>query len=222
MNPQEPIDRLDQATADRLAKLAALPVDTSRLDAALKARIPRTAAGPVAVFFHLRAVAAALATIGLIGVIAYSLSGGAVLASPDAMAQVHQEMLSGSAPMTPVNSIAQANQAIAASGNVGVSIPDVSAEQVMCCCTHSIKDKQIACVMLKGSGDAPVTMAVAKAEDMRSPPDAKVRTVGGIEYRLQSKGNLNMVMTQRNGRWICLMGTLTDDQLIEMAQSIKL
>jgi len=221
MNSQEPIDRLDQATADRLMKLRSMPVDTSRLDHLIEAQIPR--ARTRSVLFRigpLRAVAASLATIGMIGVIVWSLSGGAVLASPDMMAQFHRDMLSDKTMAIKVDTIAQANQAISEQWNNGVQIPQVPAEHVMMCCMRSIKDKRVACVLLQSDG-VPVTMAVASAMDMKCPT-SQTLTREGVEYHIQSSGNLNMVMAERDGRWICLIGTLPADRLMNIAGAIRL
>jgi hypothetical protein len=223
MNPQDQPDRLDLATAQRLSKLRSMPVETARLDAMIESQVPRPAAGPVAAFLRLRpvrAVAASIAMFGIIGVIAWSLSGGAVLASPDMIAQFHHEMVSGTSPAMQVDSIADANRMLARQWSDAVQIPQVPSEHVMLCCMHSIKDKRVACVLLKSEGNVRVTLAVAKAMDMRLP-ESEVIVRNGAKYHLQSSKELNMVMTERDGRWICLIAALSSDRLIEIAGSIQ-
>src|SRR4029077_14554456 len=106
------------------------------------------------------AMAASIATIGIIGVMIYSLSGGPVMASPDAMAQFHQDNISGRMPAIPVSSLAEAGS------KLSVDMPEMPAEHAMLCCMHSIKDRRMACVLLRSEGDVPVTLAVANADDL--------------------------------------------------------
>jgi hypothetical protein len=82
-----------------------------------------------------------------------------------------------------------------------------------------VKDKKVACVLLKREG-VPVTMTVAKDSDMRLPKSPPV-VRNGISYHVQSSGSLNMVMTQRHGRWVCLIGELASDRLMELADQLQ-
>ncbi|HEY7088576.1 MAG TPA: hypothetical protein VH518_10835 [Tepidisphaeraceae bacterium] len=224
MTTENPIPNvpLDQATADRLARLRAMPVDTSNIDAQIAAKIPRPREAPVLLRIRaLRAVAASLALIGLIGAIIWSLSGGAVLAEPTMMAQFHEELVSGKVAATQVKSIAEANQALKDQWEHGVSIPSVPTEHVMMCCMRSIQDKRLACVLLQSDRGVPVTMAVAKAMDMRIPPNSERVVKNGLEFHIQRTTGLTMVMTERGGRWICLIGALPSDRLIDIGAGIE-
>jgi hypothetical protein len=82
-----------------------------------------------------------------------------------------------------------------------------------------VKNKRIACVLLKTQG-VPVTMTVANAADMKLPTCPMV-TRDGITYHVQSSGKLNMITTQRNERWVCLIGEITTEQLMEMAAKLQ-
>jgi hypothetical protein len=63
-------------------------------------------------------------------------------------------------------------------------------------------------------------MTVANASDMQMPASStSVRN--GIEYQVQSIGTLNMVMTQRNGRLICLIAKLPIDRLIDLSAGLE-
>ncbi len=220
MNNDTPNDRLDEATAQRLAKMRSLPVDTSRLDKSIQSSVPRPA-GRLRLWQirPLRAVAASAAILLMVGAILWSLSGGEVLASPETMARFHQDLLSGKVAAVQVDSIAEANRTLAAQWNATIEIPQVPAEHGMMCCMRTIKDKRVACVLLKNEG-VPVTMAVARAMDMKLP-GAQTITRNGMEYRLQSAGELNMVMTERAGRWICLIGKLPAERLMNIASAIS-
>jgi hypothetical protein len=219
---------LDRAIARRLAKLRALPVDTTRLDKALRAQLPQPEArargqgkSPLALLWlrPVRAIAASVAILAVIGAILLSSSGGPVLASPAQMAQVHEEMVQGRTPVMQVDSISEANKALSAQWLQLPALPAVPEDHVMACCMRSIKNKKVACVLLRNEG-VPVTMTVANAADMQMPKAPRVFH-GGIDYRVQSIGKLNMVMTERSGRWLCLIGELPPQRLMDLAANLR-
>lgn len=200
-----------------------MPVDTSHLDKLILAKIPRPQTKQSSIFFSMRtvrAIAASVLVFVMVGVIVFSLSGGAVMASPDMMATFHNEMVSGKVVAMEVSSITEANKALADQWNRGVELPQVPTEHVMLCCMRTIKDKRVACVLMHSDG-VPVTMTVASASDMKCP-DSEMITRGNFTFMVQSSGNLNMVMTQQNGRWICLIGQLPSEKLVSIASAIKL
>ena len=66
----------------------------------------------------------------------------------------------------------------------------------------------------------PITMAVARSQDMRLPRGPTV-TRDGITYHVESTGTLTMVSTERDGRFVCLIGETTQDRLIDLAAAMK-
>jgi hypothetical protein len=207
----------------RLSRLAAMPVDTSHLDLRLQDEIPRPQERPRVVMRigWLRAVAASVGVLLTAGVIMWSLSGGPAMASADVMAQFHNEMVSGKAGAAPVNSIAEANKALKHQWENGVELPNVPSGHAMMCCMRSVEDKRVACVLLKNEGGVPVTMCVARAMDMRVPHGQRV-IKAGLEFHVQTaKDGLSMVTTERGGRWICLMGALPSDRLVDIGTAIE-
>jgi hypothetical protein len=222
VNEATPNNPLDQATQARLGKLRSMPVDTTRLDLAMERLLPRPREGAARIL-HMRPVKAAAAVIALVtmvGVVLWSLSGGAVLAAPDMMARFHQEMIDGKVQAIEVQDIAQANQALASQWEQTVQIPQVPDGHAMLCCMRTIKDKRVACVLLRdGNSGVPVTMAVAKAVDLRMP-DTQSVVREGVKYHLQTSGDLHMVMTERDGRFFCLISELPTEDLIKLVQGI--
>jgi hypothetical protein len=216
-------ERLDRATADRLAKLRAMPVDTTGLDRFIRAAIPAPSTGRAVLsmrwFRPMRAVAASFLVVAVIAGILLSMSGQPVEASTAEMAQFHNDLVSGRVPVTRVDSIQDANQAISAQWSQSPKMPDMPKDHVMACCMRSVKDRKMACVLFQGDGE-PVSMTVANASDMKIPT-SPVITHNGIEYHVQSVGALNMVMTQRNGRWVCLIAKLPTDRLMDLASSLQ-
>jgi hypothetical protein len=226
---KDEIARLDQATADRLARLRSMPVDTSRLEKSLRAHIPEdvrvsdgcsTPSWRVAWFRPFRAVAASFLLLSaVVAVVLLSSSSRPALASPVQMAQMHEELLSGRTPVMQVNSIDEANKALGGAWPGAPTLPGAPEGHVMACCLKSVQGKKVACVLLR-DGEEPVTMTVANAADMRLPKSPTVRR-GSVTYHAQSSGDVNMVMTERNGRWVCLIGRVPAERLMDVSSKLE-
>ena len=221
--PDDATERLDQATQRRLARLRTLPVDTTALEQRLLAQIPRPQQEVRRMRIGwrrpLRAVAALLLVAGLVAALVLGTSGGPALASPNQMAQLHYDLVSGKAPAMQVDSIEAANKMLNSQWPQSPEIPQLPSDHVMTCCMKSIKDKKVACVLLKNEGAA-VTMTVANAADMKLPKSPTVQR-DGVTYHVQSSGKLQMVMTERQGRWICLIGELPAERLMDLAAKLR-
>jgi hypothetical protein len=221
--------RLDRATADRLARLRSLPVDTTRLERLVQAQVPRPGAAvarPRFTIFRLRPIRAVAASLllltGLAAVLLLTTSGGPVLASPAQMAQMHEDLVAGRVPVMWADSVEAANRMLASKSPESPEIPGVPslpADHAMACCMRSVKDKKVACLLLRTDG-VPVTLTVANAADMSLPKSPTV-TRGGVTYHQQSSGKLNMVMTERNRRWVCLIGELPAERLMDVADQLR-
>ncbi len=223
-------DELDRAVAERLAKLRTMPVDTSRLDAAIRSKIPpavspsnpqpgREGSMRIGWFRPFRAIAASITLLAILAAALLSTSGGPALASPAQMARFHQSLVSGEVPVTQVDSIEAANRVLTAQWPQSPQLPDVPQDHVMACCMKSVKDKRLACVLLKREG-VPITMTVANGSDMKLPKSPKVQH-DGVTYHVQSFEQINMVMTERGGRWVCLISELPAERLMDIAQKLK-
>jgi hypothetical protein len=213
----------DQAVAARLAKLRTMPVDTTNLDKAIRARIappPPRRRWPILALRPLRAVAASLLLVSVIAAaIMLSASSGPALAEPTQMAQVHQDIVSGRIPVMQVASIEQANRMLNEQSPGAPTLPQVPDSHVMACCMKSVQNKKMACVLLKDQG-VPITLAVARAADMKLAP-APVMSRNGIDYRVQKVGDLSMVMTEHNGKWLCLIGQVSAERLMDVAAQVR-
>jgi hypothetical protein len=219
---------LDRATADRLGRLRTMPADVTALRKAVDARIggaaPRGAvAGPplrLRIPGQLRAAAASLLVAALVIVAVLVFTSGPVVASPDRLADIHNDLVAGGGHgRQAVDSIEAANARLA-SQNPGVPmVPGISDDHVMACCIHTVGRKRMSCVSLLTDG-VPVSLAVADAADVKLPP-AQTVLADGVTYHVQSAQGVNMVMTRRNDRWVCLMSKLPTDRLIEIARSLR-
>lgn len=221
---REDQDQWERAISDRLAKLRSMPVDTTRLERALRSQIPQPQRSrgtfPWMGLRPLRAVAASFLVIGaLVAVLMLSTSSGPILASPARMAKVHEDLVSGKVPVVRVDSIEEANEVLSRQWRNSPEVPSVPEDHVMACCMNSVKDKKVACVLMKREG-VTVSMMVAHGKDMRVP-DSPVTVRGGVRYHVQSDGALNMVMTELKGRWVCLIGELPAERLMDLADGLQ-
>lgn len=226
-DPNDVLSPADRAIANRLSKLGTMPVDTARLEASLRSVLPpppgpteeRTGRMRIGWFQPFRAVAASFVLLSaVVAIVLLSSSSGPALASASQMARMHDDLVSGRTPVMQVGSIDEANRALASQWPGGPTVPGVPQSHVMACCMRSIKDKRIACVLLKSEGE-PVTMTVASAADMRLPK-SPTTTRGGVAYHVQSSGGLQMVISERNGRWVCLIAKFPVERLMDLASEL--
>jgi hypothetical protein len=219
-------DPLDQATSERLSKLRTMPVDTSRVAARLEAQIgvfakPRS--GRNRFLRPIRALAASVLIMIALSAAFLVWSARPAVASAQLMAQMHEDLVSGRTPVLQVDSIDEASRQLAqqARGSDLPSLPNVPAEHVMACCMKSVKHKKVCCVLLKSAGGVPITMAVASSDDMRLAANSPTVERGGVTYRVESFEKLSMISAQRNGRWICLIGAVPAEQLMDLAEKLE-
>jgi hypothetical protein len=83
----------------------------------------------------------------------------------------------------------------------------------------SIRDKKIACVLLETDNKL-VTLSVAKGSDMRLPNAPSVER-DGTKFFVQSYGSLNMVSANRQGHWLCLMGEVPSERLVQLGAQLQ-
>jgi hypothetical protein len=214
--PLSPDDPRDAALTRRLARLGATPVDTSSLDRALRAAIP-PARTPAKWRWWARfsAVAASLLIIASVALV--MSQERKAQAAPALMAQMHMDIVSGKTPTVKAQSIEEANRLVAAMAGGGPAIPEPPSH-TMACCVQKIGHAKVVCVLLDDGG-TPVTMAVADAGQVTSPDSPTVERHGMV-FHVQQVGALQMVMTHRENRWICLMGQTSRDKLIELAEAL--
>jgi hypothetical protein len=213
----------DRAVSARLAKLRTMPVDLTNLDKALKAQIPppgRQSRWRMLTLRPLRAIAASVVLVSAIAAaILLNASSGPALAEAAQMAQVHQDIVSGKVPVMQVDSIDAANRMLNQESPGAPALPHLPDSHVMACCMKSVHNKKMACVLLRNEG-VPLTLAVASAADMKLPA-APIQTRGGMDYRVQHVGNLSMVMSERNGKWLCIIGQLPAERLMDIATQVQ-
>ena len=218
--PKDFTDPTEAAIAARLAKLAAMPVDTSTLDRSLRQQLPAPPK-PSHRRRWIASLSAVAASLLIMLTVAIALSGRQAEASPSLMAQMHRDIVSGAIPTMNYNSIEDANRAIAAlSGNFPQLPQPPHTEVPMACCMRNIGNKKVACILLN-DGQSKITMSIADASQVQSPPSSPTVTRNGVTYHVTAVDELHMVMTERQNRWICLIGPVPAEKLMDLADAIK-
>lgn len=223
-NDQDLLDEsADRAIAARLGRLRSMPVDLTRLKASIEREIPRPAVQLSRKRFEwlspLRAIAATflIAAIATIAVV-IATAGRPALASADEMAAVHLRMRSMS---TTVASLDEAEKVLRSQWPQQPGLPsDLPADddKPMSCCIHKLDGKRMSCVAVDLAGSR-VSIAIGRADDFKIPPGSR-RTINDHEYVIETAQGVNMVMTKRAGRWMCVMSSLPVDDLVAFTEKV--
>jgi hypothetical protein len=226
----EPPEPLEQATQARLARLASLPVDASGLERRLKAAIaaesgpvkrPASPSHPVLYRFRkpLTALAASVAAAVILGLVILGTQTSPVVAAPADMAALHKEVSDTHAGMA-ITSIQEANRLITSEWSDTSALPAPPPEHLMSCCVHDLKSRKVACVLLK-VGDQPVTLVVARDRDVCCAPGQTTVRRGERTYCVHDADGLRMVMLQQHGRYVCLMGRVPLEALLDIGDQLS-
>ncbi len=221
------LEMLDQATRNRLAKLATVPVETHELERRLRAAVAQETDSPVQQSFRFNraawlrpvsALAAALLLAGLLGLLVMSLGQSPTIAAPADLAQLHKENTTGHAKVTPVTSIDQARAVLAGKWVDMPDIPMPNDMQLHACCVHDFLDSKVVCVFLM-DGSTKLTLVVGHAKTFQPAPGTQITNNGRV-FNLHQAGDLHMVMFEEQGRFVCLMGQTTGERLLTIAQNL--
>jgi hypothetical protein len=224
-------EHADEPVKRRLERLGSVPVDTSGLDAFIRREIaPRPVAATVEPrpshtggwerARGYRAYAASFAALLLVSAIVFmTWTTPAIADSSAMMLRVHEDLVSGRVRAVQVDSIDAANRAIKEQWPASPGVPLVPAEHVMKCCMRDIGDKRLACVLIEVDG-TPVSMAVAASSAEMHHPRGRMIDKDGQHYTVEDVSGLNMVMTRRDGKWVCLMGKVDQEKLLDLATKL--
>ena len=224
----------DPAVSRRLRRLAGTPVDTTALDRALLSAIPRPAtrvadrsaaqsAPRSAVWFsRSRALIATAASVSVVSavILVLALASRPALAEPGSMADLHRDLVSGRLPMTRVSSIGQANALLSSSWPDAPEVPSLPAlpeDLDLACCLRDVKGRRVVCVVLDDNG-TPISIIVAPKSDLRPTPNPNSPPCQTMTH---NRGDINMLMKERDGVFICIMGRVSPDRLQAIADSMR-
>lgn len=211
-NPKD----LDEATRDRLAKLANVPVDTVDVQRRIEAQMPKEPVphrkwrfGP----WFTMAMAACLALM----IMGWMLDRSHAM-PVERVAAIHANSLAGKLHITPVADVQQANQHIAGLWPQAPLIPTPSEGRVTGCCIEEIEDVRVACLHLVVD-NVPVSMVVCGQHDLKEPAGS-VHTIGQRHCTVTQVGGYRMVTTTFQGRMICFIADLPESTLIRLASKL--
>ncbi|HEX8340409.1 MAG TPA: hypothetical protein VF624_05825 [Tepidisphaeraceae bacterium] len=224
-NDHEHDDAWDAAVAARLGRLRRIPVDTAPLRGAVAAEMDAAGATTDRSWWArttrpVRAVAASLLLVAsVVAVVMLTASSGSVYARADEMAAMHRELVNGNGGVMKVDSVDAAQRALSHQWAMSPDLPDLPEKHVMACCLRKMNNKRIACVLLDDAG-TPVSMMVADGGDVKHAATTTL-VRGGTTFYVETADDLNMVATQRDGRWVCLIGERSVERLMELAGSLR-
>jgi hypothetical protein len=218
------IEKLDQLTRQRLARLGQAPVDTSGLEHRLEAILwQRQRRGRLAGLWSPRFARAAMAAIVLIAAGTFFVvqgGGTPVVAAPIALAQLHRDLVAGQVPVVAVSSIQQARDYLTTEWKEAPPLPDPTAATVTSCCRHNLQNRNVACVLMDYRGQQ-VTMMVGRSRDLVCGAKHEAMMRNGHHYAVHEADDLRMVMIESKGRWVCLMSPASVDTLMDLADSLR-
>lgn len=221
-------DRLEQATAERLAKLAARPVDTSRLEHRLELAIGRemgqqdddsSLGGSAAWWRPFLGVAAAVLMALSVGWLVLQPGASTAMAAPAELAKIHYDVINSLTPHHSVSSVEEANQLLADQSAGFVKLPPLPG-LMQSCCLHDLDGETLTCALIERNGEL-ITVAIAPAGDLHAP-QGEVLERDGRTYNIHRANGITMVMTTEAERWLCVMGEIDSETLMDVASQIKL
>lgn len=220
-------ERLDEATRRRLARLASKPVDTTRLEERLNKAIesqqpsnPLSRPAPLGWWRPVSRIAAVVAVVGLVGLLLIPLLSTPAVASSTDLARLHREVMAGEPDLVPATNFAQATHNIQRLWARAPKLPEPTVGQITASCLHNVADRDVACLKLEFNGQ-PITMVVGHSREVVCSAEHQQITLDGRTYLVHDRDGVRMVMVSRQGRWVCLMGSLSIDELMEVADGLR-
>jgi hypothetical protein len=232
-------EALDAATSRRLAQLGRHDPDVSgltrKLDVALGSAAHQDRAGrtnvknvnepparsyPIARWLRpVAGLAAMLAVVVTVFIVAGTNSPRASAAVVD-LSRLHQDLIAGRIALTPVQTVAQANEWIASQQDHAPALPnELAGSRVQSCCLTDVQGELVAVAIMEHEGDT-VTLVVAEvpkfAHQMGKVYEINGRTLFGHEL-----DGIHMMMANQGDRWLCVMGDLDYEVLAQLAAEIE-
>ena len=240
-------EQLERATSARLAKLAERDVDTRALEAKISAALaggnpadsyPRSRAGiipgphdPMETYagninYNFRSWLLRAATVAAVVLITWMVaffpsgSGQVAVASSFDLTTLHHDLVGGRIPAVQVTSIDAANSLFASQRSGDVKLPaNLANAHVESCCLADVQGELASIAVLELQGQE-LTLVVAEAPRFAHRM-GEVIEIDGHEYFGHAVGGVQMMMSNRGQRWLCVMGDLEPAQLADIASQIE-
>jgi hypothetical protein len=237
MNEHDALSSSDTALQHRLAKLRQRPVDLSQLAARMHHQIIGQSATDIdgsdnqtdtlkhPTFWNSRrwqkralAMAASIALIVGAGLTASTfLAPSTVVAAPAKMAAIYNQ--TDNTPHHDVATFDQARGILRTAWKDGPVVPTMSSTTPRECCTHQLGNRQIKCITLENDGQS-MMLAVGHDREINQP-DGERFNINGVDFTFSTYDGVLMLMGERDGRWVCLMGKVSQQTLLTAARDIK-
>lgn len=243
-------ERLDSATSDRVAHLGSRDIDTTALEAKIRASLeavaddvtPRPqaelAAGilpdgdeewmsretlpsfKISQWLMRAGSIAAIVAIAAMVIFFPVDSGQQAIASTFDLSTLHHELVDGRLAEAHAQSIDEANAQFAAQRADASKLPGNLANAQVQSCCLTDVQGKLTSVAVLDYEGSEVTLVVAEAPEFAHKM-GKVVEIEGREYFGHSFDGVQMMMANNGDRWLCAMGDLTPEQLATLASQIK-
>ena len=152
--------------------------------------------------------------------LAVSSGGGEAQAAIVELSQLHQAIVSGQTPLTPVESIEQANDWIAEQTANGPQLPDGFGNvRVQSCCLAEVQGDLVAVAVMRVDGRL-ITLVVADAPGFAHEMGTVIE-IDGRRFFGHELNSTRMMMASIGNRWICVMGDAEYESLAWIASGAK-
>lgn len=209
---------------DRLGGLGSMPVDTSGLERRFESILdPRHAGGAAAArpwripawsaWGGLAAAAVLLAATASMVLLA---TPDQAIASPAAMARLHERIVSGELEMSPAGGMDEARRLIRTRWRDAPALPSLPADHVSACRLLSAQGQPVAAILFEHER-TPISLVVARSDALRVP-DRGPTPRGGRDDVVRQQEAVAVVMTTSRGRLLCWMAETPTDRLIGIAE----
>ena len=115
--------------------------------------------------------------------------------------------------------LAAANRMLAAQHSGAPLLPRQMSGDVKSCCLRQVQGVIVACALLEHQGRT-VSLVVADGKDLCSRQGQRFER-GGREFIAHQMNGLQMVMAGDGDRWLCVMGDVPPEQLVDLAAGVE-
>lgn len=221
-------DQLDQATQNRLAKLATMPVDMSGLEKMMADALPPKPVakpvprqGPVDGWYRIAAMFVLMA--GIAGASYFAIFGVApqsAIADAMTVQELHTYLLEHPDSAYRAQTITQAQANIDAQLAEVMPLPVVNGANVESCCLVQ-GDFPLRAALMVERPTGSVTIIIAQGKNFAHPTQP-IEHPSGAQLQSHTHTGTPMVMRSIGDLWMCVMGDADVSDLADVAAAIEI
>lgn len=220
-------EQLDQATRDRLGKLASMPVDLSRLETKLARQLPPpkqagvARARPIRGWLRLAAMVALFAGVAAVSYVAlFGVGPQTAVAQTMTVAELHEHLLSDRQQDYLAPSTDAAQHLIDAQLSGERPLPILDGTRVQSCCLVEGNFPLRAALVIEQPAGA-ITIIIAQGDNFAYSMNP-IDHPSGVNLQTHEHAGIPMVMRNKGDLWMCVMGDVNDKAtLAEIAASLE-